>query len=354
MGRKKKSKKGNEPEPEQLTKAPHSFVVKRGRIGHNCSQLMMDFRKLMEPFTASDLKVKKKSVIKDYVSVAGLLNVTHLVVFTQTPKAVYMRVARLPQGPTLTYKVVDYSLSRDVISSLRKPLIYSTLHQLSPLLVMNGFSGGEQLELKLSTSMWRNMFPSIDVNRVNLNSIRRCLLLNYNEESRLMDVRHYAIRVKPVGLSKTVKKLITTKKIPDLGKFKSVEEVVSKEDLFTESEGEGDDVDESRQVVLPQTISSRGNVVNEKSAVRLVEIGPRMTLELIKVEEGLMNGEVMYHSLIKKTKKEVKEMNQKRQQKLRLKLSRKRQQEENVRRKQKMRSKRQSINHGNEAGSSLQ
>ncbi|RWS06137.1 protein Peter pan-like protein [Dinothrombium tinctorium] len=351
MGRKKKSKKNaNETEADELVKAPHSFVIKRGRIGRKCAQLMMDVRKVMEPFTASNLKINKKNVIRDYVSVAGLLHVSHLLVFTQTTKAVYLRTCRLPQGPTLTFKILEFSLSQDVISSLRKPLVYSTLFQLSPLVIMNGFSGDEQMQLKLMTSMWRNMFPSIDVNKVNLNSIRRCILLNYNQENKLIDFRHYAIRVKPVGLSRTVRKLVTSKKIPDLGKLKSVDEVIDKEACFTESEGEGDEVDESRQITLPQNISSRGNMVNEKSSIRLVEIGPRMKLELVKVEEGLMGGEVIYHSLIKKTKAEVKAMKQKRQQKIRLKLSRKRQQEENIRRKQakSKKFKVKSINKNNE------
>ncbi|RWS05830.1 hypothetical protein B4U79_04705, partial [Dinothrombium tinctorium] len=330
----KSKKNANETEADELVKAPHSFVIKRGRIGRKCAQLMMDVRKVMEPFTASNLKINKKNVIRDYVSVAGLLHVSHLLVFTQTTKAVYLRTCRLPQGPTLTFKILEFSLSQD----------------LSPLVIMNGFSGDEQMQLKLMTSMWRNMFPSIDVNKVNLNSIRRCILLNYNQENKLIDFRHYAIRVKPVGLSRTVRKLVTSKKIPDLGKLKSVDEVIDKEACFTESEGEGDEVDESRQITLPQNISSRGNMVNEKSSIRLVEIGPRMKLELVKVEEGLMGGEVIYHSLIKKTKAEVKAMKQKRQQKIRLKLSRKRQQEENIRRKQakSKKFKVKSINKNNE------
>ena len=32
------------------------------------------------------------------------------------------------------------------------------------------------------------------------------------------------------------------------------------------------------------------------SAIRLVELGPRLTLSLLKIEEGLCDGEVLYHS----------------------------------------------------------
>lgn len=262
-----KKGKGTE-EPETLKKAPHSFVIKRGKVGKNCGELLRDFRKIMEPYTASSLTVKKKNVVRDFVSVASLMNVTHLTVFTKTEKAAYMRICRLPKGPTLTYKIVDYSLSRDVRTSLRKPLVYAGLFQLSPLIVMNNFSGGETLEVKLMASMWRNVFPSIDINKANLNAIRRCVLLNYNPDTKLIDLRHYAIKVKPVGLTKAVRRLVSSKKIPDLGKFSTIDEVMGREASQTESEGEADELDESRQVTLPQKISSRGNMINEKSAIR--------------------------------------------------------------------------------------
>ena len=58
-----------------------------------------------------------------------------------------------------------------------------------------------------------------------------------------------------------------------------------------------------------------------------------MTLELVKIEEGLMTGEVLFHKYITKTKAEVQELKRNRQQKLQLKQSRKRQQELNVKKK---------------------
>ena len=37
--------------------APHTFVINRGRVGKTVRELMMDIRRVMEPFTASKLKV---------------------------------------------------------------------------------------------------------------------------------------------------------------------------------------------------------------------------------------------------------------------------------------------------------
>lgn len=39
-------------------KVPKAFVVERGKVGHVLSQLVLDIRKIMEPNTATKLKVK--------------------------------------------------------------------------------------------------------------------------------------------------------------------------------------------------------------------------------------------------------------------------------------------------------
>ena len=48
--------------------------------------------------------------------------------------------------------------------------------------------------------------------------------------------------------------------------------MMGKDNAFTESEGEADEVEQNRQITLPQKISSRGNMINEKSAIRFVTI----------------------------------------------------------------------------------
>lgn len=264
--------KGSKEEPEDLVKAPHSFVIRRGDVGKYVDQLMQDFRTVMEPFTASNLKIRKKNVIKDFVSISATLNVSHLAIFTRTDKCPYFRLCRMPRGPTITYKIAEYTLTHDVISSMRKPHVNSSLFHAAPLLVLNGFSNDEDIKFKLMTSMWRNMFPTIDIHKVQLGNIKRCVLLNYDQKSGLIDLRHYAIKVKPVGLTNTVRKLMTGKKVPDLGSFTSVEEAIERAQLaaFTESEGEADEQDESRHVTLSQKLNTRGNLQNEKSSIRFV------------------------------------------------------------------------------------
>lgn len=58
QGRSRKhNRQADTEEPEELKRAPHSFVIHRGSVGSYVIELTRDFRKVMEPFTASSLKV---------------------------------------------------------------------------------------------------------------------------------------------------------------------------------------------------------------------------------------------------------------------------------------------------------
>lgn len=53
--------------------------------------------------------------------------------------------------------------------------------------------------------------------------------------------------------------------------------------------------EEVSKIDLPDTASSRKNPGGQ-SAVRLCEIGPRMSLKLVKIENGMATGDVLYHA----------------------------------------------------------
>lgn len=97
------------------------------------------------------------------------------------------------------------------------------------------------------------------------------------------------------------------------------------------SESEAEQDEEHNVTELPQVYSGRGNMASQQSAVRLTEvrtrtkliyffiffslnsvwvvlkislccsqIGPRMTLRLMKIQEGMGEGNVIYHSMSKR------------------------------------------------------
>lgn len=132
----------------------------------------------------------------------------------------YLKMIRLPRGPTLTFRINNFSLAKDVVSSLKKQAVVDEAFKTSPLLVLNNFSG-EGMQMKMMAFMFQNMFPTINITSVDLNKVRRCVLLNYNSTTKVIDFRHYNIKVVPVGVSKGVKKVVQGK-VPNLSRCKDI------------------------------------------------------------------------------------------------------------------------------------
>ncbi|NP_001191783.1 suppressor of SWI4 1 homolog b [Xenopus laevis] len=351
---KKQRAAANHNAEEDFNAVPHSFVFHRGQIGKNVQQLITDVRRAMEPFTARSLKVRKKNALKDFVAVAGPLGVTHFLIFTKTSTNVNFKFVRLPKGPTLSFKVTQYSLVKDVVSSLKKHRMHEEQFSHPPLLVLNNF-GTQGMHVKLMATMFQNMFPSINVHKVTLNTIRRCILINYNDETQELEFRHYSLKVVPVGMSKGMKKLLQ-EKFPNMSRWEDISELLVKGANLSESEAEQDG--DHNITELPQACAGRGNMKAQQSAVRLTEIGPRMTLQLVKIEEGLSDGKVLFHNFIQKTEEEIKALLESREKKVRQKKERKKKQEGDVERKknQKEENKKRSLagmkrKHGDEEGS---
>ncbi|OIV99590.1 hypothetical protein TanjilG_17400 [Lupinus angustifolius] len=269
-------------------KIPKSLVFSRGKLPSSLKQLQMDLRKSMLPHTALNLKEKKRNNLKDFLNVAGPMGVTHFLILSKTPASPYLRVATTPQGPTLTFKINEYSLAADIARSQSHPRCPKDLFKNSALIVLSGFVSGE-LPLRLTTNMFQNIFPTIDVKTVKLSSCQRIVLLNYNKDTKLIDFRHYSIRLQPVGASRRIIKLVQNRQVPDLKNLQDVSDFVTKAGYGSESEGD----EEAATVTLSSDIG-RVNRASTKSAVKLQEVGPRMTLQLVKVEKGLCSGEVLF------------------------------------------------------------
>lgn len=264
---------------------------------------------------------------------AGPLGVTHFLILSKTETNIYFKLIRLPGGPTLTFRINKYTLVRDVISSLRRHRMHEQQFAHPPLLVLNSF-GPYGMHVKLMATMFQNLFPSINVHKVNLNTIKRCLLISYNPESQELDFRHYSIKVVPVGASQGMKKLLQ-EKFPNMSRLQDISELLATGAGLSESEAEPDG--EHNITELPQAIAGRGNMRSQQSAVRLTEIGPRMTLQLIKIQEGVGEGNVLFHSFVHKTEEELQAILAAKEERLRLKAQRQDQQAQNIQRKQEQR-----------------
>ena len=50
--------------------------------------------------------------MKDFLTIAGPLNVTHLLTFSKTNESVSFRLITTPKGPTMSFKVEEYMLKK--------------------------------------------------------------------------------------------------------------------------------------------------------------------------------------------------------------------------------------------------
>ncbi|KAJ1996600.1 rRNA-binding ribosome biosynthesis protein, partial [Coemansia thaxteri] len=257
--------------------------------------------------------------------------------FSQTETGTNLRIGRIPRGPTLYFRVNKYSLAKDCLRLQKTPHVSDAEYKTSPLIILNNFAGEDKgKELKLMTAMLQNMFPAINPSTMHLSDARRVVLFNYNDATGMVDFRHFTIVVKPVGVTKGVKRVIMAKNLPSLAGFDDISEYVLREAFASESDVEDGP---ENSVTLPQDYVGRGNTKNEQRAVRLLELGPRMELRLMKVEGGLCEGDILYHNYLHKTKSQMDKEARMRQIKLTRQARRRQEQEQNVERKKKTKSR---------------
>jgi ribosome biogenesis protein SSF1/2 len=201
----------------------------------------------------------------------------------------------------------------------------------APLVVMAGFSGGDHL--RLASTMFQNLFPPINVQTVGLSSCQRVVMLEHDKATGRISMRHYSISVVPSGVSKGLKALLSGKALPDLGGLADASEFLTRGGRDSDSEGE-----EAGQakVTLAQDLGS-GNIAARQSRVRLHEVGPRLELEIVKVEAGMCEGAVLYHAYEKRSAAEAEAQEEEAKKKRKERTERRRQQEENVRKKKRER-----------------
>lgn len=90
-----------------------------------------------------------------------------MMMFSQTDKSCYLRLMKNPKGPTITFKIDEYSLAKDVIKyqqRKRTSKIFTKTLQNAPLLIMNGFGNRDDNDAyKIVSLMIQSLFPPIKV-----------------------------------------------------------------------------------------------------------------------------------------------------------------------------------------------
>ncbi|PRP80308.1 hypothetical protein PROFUN_11786 [Planoprotostelium fungivorum] len=312
---------------EEEKKAPQAFIFKVGVVPKSVRMLRNDLRGMMKPYNAYKLKEKKTNKLKDFLSVAGPLGVTHFCILTATEFGTYLRLCKIPRGPTLTFNITSYTTCKDIRVNINSRASPSQDWMFPPLVILSNFPQDTE-QTKLASIMIQNMFPAINVHKTDLSECKRVVIFYYNRESNTIELRHYFITTSIVGINKNLKQLVKNR-IPNIRNFDDISEYVLGDWAGADSEAE----DGPENTVEIKNQISRARSQSDQNAIRLTELGPRMTLELVKVEDGFCEGKVLYHSTVTKTAEEVAELDRKAAEKKKLKKQRQKEQEKNVKRK---------------------
>ena len=223
---------------------------------------------------------------------------------------------------------------------------------------------------QLTTTVFQSLFPPISPQNTPLNSIKRVLLLQRvktTDGTYSLQLRHYMITTKRVGLSRPLRRLNAAEKmlnsqktgksrkgaLPNLGKMEDIADFIiggeAGEGYMTDATS-GSEVDTDAEVEVVETTARKvlnrrqrekereekensGRSGVEKRAVKLVELGPRMTLRMTKVEEGVCGGKIMWHERITKSTEEIKKLDKVWEKRRQEKDARKKVQKDNVEKK---------------------
>jgi len=240
----------------------------------------------------------------------------------------------MPRGPTVTFKVSDYSLAADIfdynsnlvneaneannykLSSriIPKPLTKSFNHV--PLVIMNGFNSNkvsaEYVEpLKVASMLIQSFFPPLNLNEIQLKTCKRVVLFNLSFDAvtnePIIEFRHYDIDIEKYSIKKTISNILNNKKT-DLSKFENIADYILKQSGFTSC---SDNEDPNLGVVdiiqdeenKTEKITKEEKENKDQIKVKLYEIGPRINLKIHKIEEGFFKRECCFSCLYEKIAK---------------------------------------------------
>lgn len=295
---------------------PAVLIARRGQVGPYLKQLIKELRIVHYPNSPLHFKESSRVSLKDLLALAKTNHIDHTIFVTSTDSGSYLKIMKLPKGPTVTFKINEFTLSSDVRTALKKHVKLQPDFKSAPLLVMKGVEGTPNL-------LFRSVFPSIPLDQIKLKKCKRVVLIDFTDN--MYSFRHYMIKSRPGGISQALKKL-SRNQIPNLNKFNSVNEWLEEGGNGSESEYEDTEINDDEK----------------KVSLRLVELGPRISFTLYKIEEGINGGNVLFHAVVKKSKKKAMEDGKMIRDKRLAKEERIRVQNENV--KKKLLKRRQKLN----------
>ncbi|RYH23740.1 hypothetical protein EON65_17470 [archaeon] len=77
--------------------------------------------------------------MKDFVSVASQLGVSHLLFFSQTDSNLILRIIKDPEGPTLHFRIQHFYLPRQIKAQQKRPFESTSVCKYATVIIMSPF-----------------------------------------------------------------------------------------------------------------------------------------------------------------------------------------------------------------------
>ena len=278
--------------PEAMT-----MVFKYGEVSSHLNQLVRDIRCILAPNTYSHLRESKRTKIRDYVKAGKELGAASVMAITKSDNSSFLKLGRLGDGPTSIFRLREFSLAHDVRSAAKRPRGLTDRDLLTPpALVLSGFEeAGKLAEIaSILKAQFEQLVPTLDVAKANAKLIRRVLLVSLEPDERKsfrLRIRHFAISIRNTSVSRAVDKLLKSKSVPSGKKIGKMADAADILDAISESELENETMEITGSNMRLHSIPKTASL-----GVKLVELGPRIDADLIRVVDGVFDGQVVFEA----------------------------------------------------------
>lgn len=212
--------------------------------------LIKEFCSILSSYSISSFTNSIQTIILKYPKFCFASGFSHLIVFCSYKNKHFLKVFKTPRGPGVIFLINKYAIKNEVnTTSFFKPKFSS------PVLLLNNFNSNKK-NLQIISALVRQLFPDKKTNNCLIGKHSEIILFDLNSLHNEIEVRIYLIQ----GVSKLIPRYLRkNKKTIDLN-F----------ELFVKNN------------LGNNKITNYNNSSNNYATfIRVIEIGPRFTLETI-------------------------------------------------------------------------
>ena len=190
-----------------------------------------------------------QKIILNYPKLCFDIGFSHLIIFSSYKNKNFLKISKTPRGPAVIFLIIKYAIRNEIcITSYFKNQFNS------PILLLNNFNH-EKKNLQIISTIIRQLFPDRKTNDKSIDKPSEIILFDFNSLYNKIEVRNYIVN----GVSRLIPRYLR----------KDKKQIDSSSNLGFENG--------------LSYIKKKNNKKNSKniSFIRVIEVGPRLTLETI-------------------------------------------------------------------------